>query len=74
VTSKIVTSTGIMTMMIHAPSAAFVIATMTSTTPVTIAPNPLIAALLRHPGSRSRRQCNTIPACDSVNDTNTPIM
>ena len=61
-------------MMIHAPSAAFVVATITRTIPVTIAPNPLIAALVRQPVPRSVRQCSTIPACESVKDTNTPIM
>ena len=50
------TSMGIMTMMIHAPSAAFVMATMISTMPVTMAPKPLIVALDRQPGSRSLRQ------------------
>jgi hypothetical protein len=41
-------------MMIHAPSAAFVIATITSTTPVTTAPKPLITALDLHPPSPLR--------------------
>ena len=43
-------------MMIHAPSAAFVVATMTRTIAVTMAPNPLMAALVRQPGSRILRQ------------------
>ena len=61
-------------MMIHAPSCALVTATTISTMPVTSAPVPLMAALVFHPGPRSCRQCTTMPACDSVKDTNTPIM
>jgi hypothetical protein len=34
-------------MMIHAPSAAFVVATMPRTIAVTMAPNPLMTALVR---------------------------
>ena len=60
--------------MIHAPSCAFVTATTSSTTPVTSAPTPLMAALVLQPGPRSLRQCTTMPACDKVNDRNTPIM
>ena len=47
---------------------------MTRTIPVVTAPNPLMTALVFHPASRVRRQWMTIPACDNVNDTNTPIM
>jgi len=65
---------GISRMMIQAPSCTFVYATTSSTMPVTIAPTPLIVALLRQPGVRSARQRTTIPVCESVNDTNTPIM
>ena len=61
-------------MMIHAPSAAFVVATMPRTIAVTMAPNPLMAALVRQPASRVLRQWMTIPNCESVNDTKTPIM
>ena len=61
-------------MMIHAPSCAFVAATTINTTPVTIAPTRLMAALDRQPGVRKRRHHTTIPAWDSVNDTKTPIM
>ena len=61
-------------MMIHAPSSALVAPTITSTTAVASAPTPLMTALVRQPGSRSRRQCSTIPLCDSVNEMNTPIM
>ncbi len=49
-------------------------ATMISTMPVTTAPKPLIIALVFQPGSCVLRQWITMPACDSVNDTNTPIM
>ena len=61
-------------MMSHAPSAAFVTATITRTTPVTSAPNPFTNALVRQPGPPTRRQCTTMPAWDSVNETKTPIM
>ena len=59
---------------IHAPSSVFVTATMTRTMPVTIAPNPLIAALDFQPSVFFWRQWITIPACDSVNEMKTPIM
>ena len=61
-------------MMIHAPSAALVIATMTRTMAVTSAPKPFTNALERQPGPRVWRQWMTMPACESVNDTKTPIM
>ena len=35
---------------------------------------PLTHALVRQPGPPSRRQWTTMPACDSVNETKTPIM
>jgi hypothetical protein len=59
---------------IQAPSSVFVTATMIRTMPVTLAPNPLTAALVFQPGCRVFRQWITMPVCDSVNDTNTPIM
>ena len=68
------TSVGIITRMIQAPSAAFVVATMISTIPVTSAPKPLMAALVRQPGRPQRAPVDHHPACDRVNDTNTPIM
>ena len=55
------TRIGISRMMIHAPSCAFVTATTTSTMPVTTAPKPLMAALVRQPGVRSFHQCTTMP-------------
>ena len=61
-------------MMIHAPSCALVTATTISTMPVTSAPMPFIAACVRQPAPPSRRQRTTMPACERVNDTNTPIM
>ena len=60
--------------MIHAPSCAFVAATTRSTMPVTSAPTPFTSALVAQPGPRRRHQWTTMPACDSVKDTNTPIM
>ena len=57
----------------HAPSANLVRATMTSTIPVATAPAPLISRPTRQPGSRRRRCRLAIPACDNVNDVNTPI-
>ena len=62
------------TITIQAPSGPLVIAMMTSTTPVRMAPMPLMAAVSLHPGGRWRRQRRNIPVCDSVNDRNTPIM
>ena len=71
---KNATISGISNSTIHAPSSVLVTATMIRTTPVTSAPKPLIIALLFQPGSLSFRQWITMPACDSVNETNTPIM
>ncbi len=65
---------GISSSTIHAPSSVFVTATMTSTTPVTRAPKPLMKALVLHPGVFTCRQWITMPACDSVKEMNTPIM
>ena len=62
-----------MTITIHAPSANFAIAKTTATTTVAVAPSPLMIALRRQPGARSRSQWRTIPACDSVNAVNTPM-
>ena len=47
------TMIGISSRTIQAPSSVLVIATMTSTTPVTTAPKPLMSALVFQPGSRS---------------------
>ena len=41
---------------------------------MTSAPKPLMNALFRQCGPFTRRQCTTMPACERVNDTNTPIM
>ena len=65
---------------IQAPSRNLVTSTTISTAPVSTMPNALIAReriiWRRRPGSRwvrsSRFQCRIMPACDSVNDTNTP--
>ena len=71
---KSATRIGISKMMIHAPSAAFVAATMQRTTNVAMAPTAFIAAPLSQPCARSRNQCRTIPDCDRVNEMKTPIM
>ena len=60
-------------MTAQAPWVNFVTAITTVTTAVVIAPRPLIARPTRHPGSRSLRWRLDIPACESVNDVNTPI-
>ncbi len=67
------TSTGTSTITAHAPSVNFVIEMTTSTTAVATAPSPLITRPSFQPGSRSRRWRLAIPACESVNDVNTPI-
>ena len=41
--------------------------------PVAIAPRPLSVARHFHPASRTVNQWRTMPACDSVKHTNTPI-
>ena len=56
----------------HAPCVNFVAAMMTATTPVAVAPTPLMAVARFQPGSRLARQCTTMPSCDSVKPTNTP--
>ena len=60
--------------MIQAPSSNLVMVTTTSTTPVSMAPTPLSSACHCHPSSRSRRHFKTMPACESVKETNTPTM
>ena len=74
--------TSIAAIAIHAPSRNLVISTTISTAPVRTMPKVLIARdrniCRRRFGSRwvrsSRFQCRIMPACDSVNDTNTPTM
>ena len=56
----------------QAPLVNFVIATMMSTMNVATAPTPLITVLRFQPGSRSFWWWRTMPACESVNDVNTP--
>ncbi len=56
----------------HAPLVNLVIATMSVTMPVAVAPTALITVPRFHAGSRSLRWWITMPACDSVNDVNTP--
>ena len=57
----------------HAPSLNFVMAITASTIAVVTAPSPLIRSPRRHPGSRMRRCRFAIPACESVNEVNTPM-
>ncbi len=56
---------------------------MSSTSPVTAAPVPLMAwerrmarrsAGVGRAAASSSRQCRTIPVCDSVNEVKTPTM
>ena len=60
--------------MIQAPSANLVTATTTRTRVVATAPTRLNSALVSHPSPPSRRHFRTMPAWESVNETNTPIM
>ena len=64
--------TGIAAITIQAPCVNFVTVTITSTTPVALAPIALMIMLRCHPGPRSRRQRLTIPLCESVNAVKTP--
>ena len=74
--------TAIARIAIHAPDRNFVTSTMINTTAVQQNPTALISWLRRirrrAPGSdsvwSSRFQCRIIPACEQVNDTNTPTM
>jgi hypothetical protein len=61
------------TVTIHAPCVNLAWMTSTATSPVAIAPAPLTAARRCQPGSRRSAQYRTIPACESVNATKTPI-
>ena len=60
-------------MTAQAPSLNFVIAMTTSTTSDRTAPVPLTKRPQRQPFSFSRMWCLAMPACESVNDVNTPI-
>jgi hypothetical protein len=59
--------------MTHAPWVNFVTAMTMSTMNDSTAPVPFTKRPHLQPSSRSRRWCFAIPACDSVNDVNTPI-
>jgi hypothetical protein len=65
--------TGTKIITAQAPCVNFVIAMTTVTSAVVTAPSPLIRSPCRHPCSRSRRWRLAIPACESVNEVNTPI-
>ena len=67
------TITGTNNITAHAPYLNFVYAMMTVTIAVVSAPSPLISKPWVHPGSLSRMCRRAIPACDSVNEVNTPI-
>ncbi len=60
------------TTTIHAPSENLASAVTTITSPVVVAPSPLISAFGRHPAGRRVSQRRTMPTCDSVNEVNTP--
>ena len=63
---------GITTIGTQAPLVNFEIMTTSSTTKVATAPTALMTTPRCQPGSRTLRWCTTMPACDSVNATNTP--
>ena len=65
---------GTRTMITHAPSRELRDRDDdASTTSDRNAPMPLMNRPQRQPGSFSRMWCLAMPACDSVNDVNTPI-
>ena len=63
---------GITTIGTHAPLVNLVTATTIRMMNVVTAPTPLSQALNFQRGSRSFWWWRTMPACDSVNDVNTP--
>ena len=63
---------GISTITTQAPCVNLVMASTTVATPVANAPVRLIARTLRHPLHFKSSQCQTIPACESVNEMKTP--
>ena len=67
------TITGSVMRITQAPSANFVMAITAATTKLRKQPKPLIATPLRQPGSRSRRWCLVMPACERVKPVNTPM-
>ncbi|MFI5591522.1 hypothetical protein ACIA5G_41180 [Amycolatopsis sp. NPDC051758] len=67
------TSAGRATTISQPPSPNFVAVTTTAAIPVSSAPKPLSAALPCRPRGRSRRQCRTMPNCERVKPTKTPI-
>ena len=68
----IATRTGIRTRTSHAPSKNFTEVTMIATTPVSTAPNALIASRRRQPGDRSRSQWRIMPVWLIVKSMKTP--
>ena len=65
--------TGTSTTMIQAPWVNLVMAMMMSTTADSTAPMPLTRRPFRQWGSLWVMWCLAIPACDSVNEVNTPM-
>ncbi len=67
------TMTGTNTMITQAPCVNLVIAITTVTTAVVTAPRPLIAQAVPPSRLPELRWCLAMPACESVNEVNTPI-
>ena len=65
-------SPGIKSSVIQAPSVNLAINTTITVTPVAAAPNPFTNMLLDEPGPRTRFQCITMPAWESVKAMNAP--
>ena len=65
--------TGMMSATIQPPLVNLVTIWISETHAVATAPIPLSVARRRQPGSLLRTQCTTMPACDSVKQTKTPI-
>ena len=72
IAQKVNTATGTSTITSQAPWVNLVTPMISVTMPVITAPTPLMTAERRHPRSRSRRQCTTMPACERVKLVNTP--
>ena len=57
----------------HAPSVNLLTSSIASAASVNTAPTPLMTARVRQPSVRFSRQCRTMPVCERVKPTNTPI-
>ena len=69
---SITTNSGMMINITHASWKRVPNTTSTTNSEIT-APMPLSRRLSRQPGSRCRRWCLVMPACDRVKPTNTPM-